>query len=108
MGWPELIEILEQRLGMYVGRPTYERAISLLTDFDLAQENSIWPDLQERVAARHQAGSAGWPWVLLAEALSQDVHNPPDLGPLTPEEDRTAIAHLCSQLRAYLNLAQTP
>jgi hypothetical protein len=88
---------------MYVGRATYERAIGLVTGFDLAQPDSVWQSLQKRVQARCHTGPSGWPWVLLAEALSVDAHNPPDLGPLTPEENRTAIAHLCSELRAELS-----
>lgn len=30
------------------------------------------------------------------------MHNPPDLGPLTPEQDRAAITRLCGELRSYL------
>lgn len=102
--WPEFVELLEHRLGLYVGRPTYERAVCLLTGFDLAQPGSIHAELQDRLARRGYTGPISWPSVLLAEALSADVHAPPALGPLTPEEDRAAIAFLCAELRAHLGL----
>ncbi len=103
MDWLELTDVIEDRLGMYVGRATYERAIALLRGFDLAQGTSLWPELQKRAEARHQTGSRGWPWVLLAEALGADVHDAPDLGPLTREQNKAAIASLCGELRSCLN-----
>lgn len=102
MEWPEVVNLVEHRLGLYVGRPTYERAVSLITGFDLAQPGSVHSALQERLASRGRAGPVFWPHVLLAEALSLDTHTAHDLGALTPEEDQAAIAHLCTELRAWL------
>jgi hypothetical protein len=103
MDWLELTQIIEHHLGMYVGRATYERAIALLRGFDLAQGTSLWPELQKRVEARHQTGSRGWPQVLLAEALGADVRDAPDLGPLSREQNKAAIACLCRELRSCLD-----
>jgi hypothetical protein len=49
---------------MWVGRPTYERAVALVIGFDMAQPESVDGPLQSRIAARHDTGPLGWPWVL--------------------------------------------
>lgn len=87
---------------MWVGRPTYERAVALVTGFDMAQAVSIHGPMQERILERHSTGPTGWPWVLLAEAIDGDVHNSGDLGGLTAEEDARAITLLVAELRAVL------
>jgi hypothetical protein len=89
---------------MYVGRPTYARAVALVVGFDLAQPESISGSMQERVSRRLRAGSNGWPWVLMAEAIGGDVQNPPDLDELSPEQDALAITHLVSELRSLLGI----
>lgn len=103
--WAFVISVLESRLGMWVGRPTYERAVALVIGFDMAQPERVNGLMQSRVAARHNTGPLGWPWVLKAEATGGDVHAPGDLGDLTPEQDTAAIALLASELRSVLHLA---
>ena len=100
--WDFVLSVLESRLGMWVGRPTYERAVSLVIGFDMAQPQSVNGPLQARVSARHGTGPVGWPWVLQAEATGADVHNPGDLGGLTPGQDASAIALLVAELREVL------
>ena len=101
--WDFVLSVLEHRLGMWVGRPTYERAVALVIGFDMAQPESVNEPLQSQIASRHGTGPLGWAWVLRAEAIGGDVHNPGDLGDLTPEQDAKAIALLVSELRAVLN-----
>ncbi|MEV8375858.1 hypothetical protein AB0P21_24185 [Kribbella sp. NPDC056861] len=100
--WPFIVSVVQNRLGMWVGRPTYERAIALVIGFDMAQAESIDQRMQSRVSERCNAGSLGWPWALLAEAIGHDARTPRDLGPLSPEQDALAIDLLVRELRAVL------
>lgn len=101
--WEGVLYMVEHRLGMWVGRPTYERAVALITGFDLSQPISIAPAMQERVRVRRgRRVPIGWPWVLLVEALGGDFETRPDLGPLTPEEDAAAIKLLVAEVRAVI------
>jgi hypothetical protein len=102
--WPFVLSIVEGRLGMWVGRPTYERAIALVIGFDMAQPESISGPMQQRVARRLGTGSRGWPWALMAEAIGEDVNNTLDLNELSPEQDALAIAHLVRELRSVLQI----
>ena len=43
----ELLWHTERRLGMYVGRPRYDRAFSMLTGFDLARGRGDLDRLRE-------------------------------------------------------------
>lgn len=98
--WPDFIDVVERRLGMFVGRATYERAVSFVIGFDAAQVVQLGPRIQERVRERHNSGSLAWPGVLLSEAIGDD--RPSDLGPLSKEQDARAIELLASELRAAL------
>ena len=102
--WAFVLAVVEHRLGMWVGPPTYERAVALVTGFDMAQADSVHPWLQERLSSRHNSGSVHWDRVLLAESLDTDVNDPKVRGPLTPEEDAVAIGLLVAELRAVLDL----
>jgi hypothetical protein len=102
--WSSVLSVVEDRLGMWVSRPTYERAIALVTGFDMAQAESIHDKMQQLVIERHNSGSLGWPFVLMAQATGGDIHVPRDLGPLTPEEDALAIAQLVADLRLVLGI----
>ncbi|MFC6157990.1 hypothetical protein [Kribbella jiaozuonensis] len=100
--WPFVIEVLQTRLGMWVGRPTYERAIALVIGFDMAQAESINQRLQSRVSERRKTGSISWPSALLEEAIGDEPRMSRDLGPLSPEQDARAIDLLVRELRAVL------
>jgi hypothetical protein len=102
--WDFVLWTVETCLGMWVGRPTYERAVALITGFDMAQTESIHGRMQEVMSKRHGTGPIGWPHVLMAEAIGRDIHNPGDLGPLTPEDDARAIAQLVVELRSLINI----
>ncbi|MFG1626416.1 hypothetical protein [Kribbella sp. NPDC049227] len=103
--WPFVIEVLQTRLGMWVGRPTYERAIALVIGFDMAQPESINQRMQSRVSQRRNTGSISWPSALLEEAIGDEPRTSRDLGPLTPEQDARAIDLLARELRAVLREA---
>ena len=102
--WAFVLSMVENRLGMWVGSPTYERAVALITGFDMAQTGSIHGRMQAIMSKRHGTGPIGWPHVLMAEATGGDVHNPGDLGPLTPEQDARAIAQLVVELRSLMGI----
>ena len=103
--WDFVLQIVENRLGMWVGRPTYERAVALIVGFDMAQAETIHDRMQARIRERHGTGPLGWEWVLMAAALGRDVHAPGDLGPLTAEEDDVAVRVLVAELREVLAIA---
>ena len=94
--WAELLDEIEYRLGMYTGRPTYERAVFLVQGFDLAEGRGRLALLQERVGERYNSGSIAWPWVLVREVVGDETS---ELGPLTPGQDAAAIAVLVRTLR---------
>jgi hypothetical protein len=94
--WAELLDAIEHRLGMYTGRPTYERAVFLVQGFDLAEGGERLALLQERVRTRYNSGSSGWPWVLVREVVGDESS---ELGPLMPGQDAAAIAVLVRVLR---------
>jgi hypothetical protein len=96
--WTELLDAIEHRLGMYTGRPTYERAVFLVQGFDLAEGHGRLALLQQRVRERHGSGPIAWSRVLLREVIPDEPAV--DLGPLTPEQDEAAIAVLVRHLRA--------
>ena len=96
--WTFVTDEVIPRLGMWTGRPTYERAVNLIVGFDLAQTESIQDRMQQRLTDRHGPSAIAWPWLILAEAIGADIHNPPDLGPITPEQDAAAIDHLRREL----------
>jgi len=104
--WETILYVLEHRLGMYVGRATYERAVAFVLGFDVAQPQSIDEQIRSRLQARGYTGPLFWASVLLREALGGELHAPVDLGGLTPEQDRQAIAFLVSELRAALGTEQ--
>ncbi|SRR6266545_1148181 len=101
--WAFVLSIVENRLGMWVGRPTYERAVALITGFDMAQTESIHGRMQALMSKRHGTGPIGWPHVLMAEAIGGDVHDPGDLGPLTQNKMPT-IAQLVVELRSLMGI----
>jgi len=101
--WDFVLAVLDNRLGMWVGRPTYERAVALVIGFDMAQPDSIDGAMHQRVSERFgSTASIGWPWALMREALGDSPGSGRDLNELTSEEDAVAIAHLVRELRAVL------
>ena len=63
--WPFVLFMVEKRLGVWVGRPTYERAVALVTGFDMARPESVNGPMQARHRSRrvrHRRGVSviGW------------------------------------------------
>lgn len=106
--WQFVLSILEGRLGMWVGRPTYERAVALVIGFDMAQPESVLGEMQKRVSERLGSGSRAWPWALMDEAIGEGPSRDRDLNGLRPEQDARAIAHLVAELRAALRTGGRP
>ena len=63
MDWGEVLWHTERRLGMYVGRPRYDRAYSMLTGFDLARGGNDLAGFQVWMTERHGGTAVGWPMV---------------------------------------------
>ncbi len=100
--WAFVLEMVEKRLGMWVGRDTYERAVALVTGFDMSQPMSVHGPMQARLQERMNAGPIFWTRALLAEALGRDLNDLRDLGPLSVEDDKRAINLLVSELRVVV------
>lgn len=100
--WDFVLAVIDNRLGMWVGRSTYERAVALVIGFDMAQPDSIDGPMQKRVSERLGSGSTGWPWALMREALGDSPGSGRDLNELSAEQNAIAIAHLVRELRAVL------
>lgn len=94
--WPYVLNHVLPRLGMWTGRETYERAVCFVEGFDLAKGGQIDVLLRDWTHARYGDTSIGWPWVLLRLSLGTSPEDPEwrDLGDLTAEEDRSALALL--------------
>jgi hypothetical protein len=105
--WPFVLSVVEKRLGMWVGRPTYERAVAMVIGFDMAQPESINGAMQMRVAERLGTGAVAWPWALMRDAIGEDPKGSRDLNELSPDEDELAIARLVRELREVLQIAET-
>lgn len=69
MDWDEVLWHAERRLGMYVGRPRYDRAYSMLTGFDLAHGGGDLARFQVWMAERHGGTAVGWPWLILNDTF---------------------------------------
>lgn len=101
--WEFVVSILENRLAMWVGSATYERAVGLVMGFDMAQPESIGPRMHHRASLRSDiAQVVGWQGVLMAEASEGDDHKPRTPLDMTPEQNAKAITLLAGELRAAL------
>jgi len=99
--WAYLLDHVMPRLGMWIGRESYERAVCFVQGFDLARGEHVHARLQEWAQDRYGETNIGWPWVILRLAVgtSSDVLEGRDLGPLTAEEDEAALSLLRRALR---------
>src|SRR4051794_29648326 len=97
--WDEFLSILECRLGMYVGRPRYERAFSALTGFDLARGQGELAAFQDWISARHPGSSLAFWSLVLADAFGGDVTED---RLISDADHQLAITKLCRLVREFL------
>lgn len=93
--------MVERRLGMYVGRPRYDRAFSVVTGFDLARGRGELAEFQRWMSERHQGSPLTFWALILVEAFGGQATEE-HLG--TDEDHQLAIGHLCRRLREFLDL----
>ncbi|MEV0876880.1 hypothetical protein AB0I85_03480 [Micromonospora echinofusca] len=99
MSWEEFLWHVDQRLGMYVGRPRYERAFSALTGFDLARGRGELAAFQEWMSARHRGSSLAFWALVLAETFGEGATEDRLVG---DDDHKRAISNLCRLLREFL------
>lgn len=101
--WCELLSMVEHRLGMYVGRPRYDRAFSVITGFDLARGQGELSEFQRWMLERHP----GSPLVFWALVLVEAFGDHADESRLATDGDhQLAIEALCLRLREFLGLLE--
>ncbi|MGY3520452.1 hypothetical protein ACVMYR_29585 [Micromonospora sp. PTRAS2] len=99
MGWDEFLWHVDHRLGMYVGRPRYERAFSALTGFDLARGRGELAEFQGWMSVRHRGSSLAFWSLVLVETFGEGATE----DSLASDDDHTrAISNLCRLLREFL------
>lgn len=99
VGWEEFLWHVEHRLGLYVGRPRYDRAFSALTGFDLARRRGELAAFQEWMSARHRGSSLAFWSLVLAETFGDGATE----DRLVSDDDhKQAISNLCRLLREFL------
>ncbi|TDC66261.1 hypothetical protein E1258_03300 [Micromonospora sp. KC207] len=99
MGWEEFLWHVEKRLGLYVGRPRYERAFSMLTGFDLGRGQGELAAFQQWMSARHHGSSLAF-WSLVLSETFGDGSN--EDGLVSDDDHKRAISNLCRLLREFL------
>jgi hypothetical protein len=95
MEWDEFLSIVEHRLGMYVGRPRYERAFAALIGFDLARGQGELEAFERWMSARHPGSSLVF-WSLVLMETFGDQATEDDL--VGDDDHRLAIRSLCRLL----------
>ncbi|MFC0006495.1 hypothetical protein [Micromonospora siamensis] len=104
MGREEILWNVEHRLGLYVGRPTYDQAFSLLVGFDLARGRGELAAFQEWMSARHGGSSLAFSSLALVETFGDGA----TAGRLTTDcSHGRAISNLCRLLREFFRQPQT-
>jgi len=93
--------MIEHRLGMYVGRPRYDRAFAVVTGFDLARGHGELADFQRWMSER-RLGSPLTFWALILVETFGDQADESSL--VTDEDHELAIGSLCQRLREFLGL----
>lgn len=107
MSWEEFLWHMDHRLGMYVGRPRYDRAWSMLTGFALARGDGELTAFQEWISARHPGSSSlVFSSLVLAEAFGNGATD----DRLASDGDHLlAVSKLCQLFREFLKQhARTP
>ncbi|MEO3775233.1 hypothetical protein [Micromonospora sp. B9E7] len=106
MSWDEFLWHMDHRLGMYVGRPRYDRACSMLTGFALARGQGELAAFQEWMTARHRGSSLAFSSLVLAETFGDGATE----DRLTSDADHVlAVSKLCQFFREFLKQhARTP
>jgi hypothetical protein len=92
--------MVEHRLGMYVGRPRYGRAFSVITGFDLARRQGELAEFQRWMVERHP-GSPSTFWALVLREVFGDQADESCL--VTDEDHQLAIEALCTCLRDFFS-----
>ncbi|RKN13619.1 hypothetical protein D7147_31025 [Micromonospora musae] len=98
MGWEEFLWHVDHRLGLYVGRPRYDRAFSALTGFDLARGRGELAVFQEWMTARHRGSSLAFWSLALAETFGD---NATEDRLVSDDDHKRAISTLCRLLREF-------
>lgn len=94
--WDYVLNHVLPRLSLWTGRETYERAVCFVQGFDLARGGGLNRLLQAWAIERYGATNIAWPWILVRLTVNtpRDAVERRDLGELTAEEDREALALL--------------
>lgn len=106
VSWEEFLWHMDHRLGMYVGKPRYDRAWSALTGFALARGQDELAAFQEWMSARHRGSSLAFSSLVLAETFGDGATE----ARLASDADHVlAVSKLCQLFRAFLKqYARTP
>ncbi|MEU8263310.1 hypothetical protein AB0C02_22110 [Micromonospora sp. NPDC048999] len=99
MTWEEFLWHMERRLGMYVGRPRYERAFSALTGFDLARGQGELAAFQAWMSSRHHGSPLAFSSLVLAETFGEGASED---RLVTDADHLRAVSNLCELFREFL------
>ncbi|MFY1616990.1 hypothetical protein [Micromonospora sp. WMMD736] len=99
VGWEDFLWHMDHRLGMYVGRPRYERAFSAVTGFDLARGRGELAAFQGWMSARHRGSSLAFWALVLAETFGEGAA---EESIANDDDHMLAISNLCRLLREFL------
>ncbi|MGC4746642.1 hypothetical protein ACLQ28_13400 [Micromonospora sp. DT201] len=99
MSWDEFLWHVDHRLGMYVGRPRYERAFSALTGFDLARGRGELAAFQAWMSARHRGSNLAFWSLVIAETFGEGATEDRFV---SEDDHKRAISNLCLLLREFL------
>ncbi|WP_307871141.1 hypothetical protein [Micromonospora sp. C51] len=102
LSWAEVLSMIEHRLGMYVGRPRYDRAFAVVTGFDLARGCGELAGFQQWMSERHLHSPLTFWALVLAETFGDQAD---ESRLVTDEDHQLAIGSLCQRLREFLNLS---
>lgn len=103
MDWDELLSMVERRLGLYVGRPRYDRAFSVITGFDLARGRDELKGFQRWMVDRHPGTNLVFWALILVETFGEQAD---ESRLVTDEDHRLATGNLCLRLREFLDLRE--
>lgn len=104
VSWEEFLWHMDRRLGMYVGRPRYDRAFSALTGFDLARGRGELAAFQEWMSGRHHGSSLAFSSLVLAETFGEGATE----DCLVSDDDhKQAVSNLCRLFREFLRQVST-